>query len=173
MFEGQPFWLAFAGFFVIAMLRANATYWIGRAARSGVGRRTAGAAEPVGERPQGRARLARAEHLVSRYGGPAVALSFLTVGVQTAINASAGALRMPLRRYLPAVTVGALIWATLYATIGAAVRDAWTSGATRALVPAVVAVALIAGATVIARRRRDPQRTPDAEQGPGEPRDSA
>lgn len=34
-----------------------------------------------------------------------VALSFLTVGFQTLVNLAAGAARMPLRRYLPAMVV--------------------------------------------------------------------
>jgi membrane protein DedA with SNARE-associated domain len=69
--------------------------------------------------------VARAEGWVRRFGPPAVALGFLTVGVQTAINAAAGMLRMPLRRFLPAVAVGALLWAVLYTTVGLAVVDAW------------------------------------------------
>ena len=60
-----------------------------------------------------------------RFGAPAVTLGFLTVGVQTAINASAGMLRMPQRRFLPAVTLGALLWSLVYTTVGFTVVDAW------------------------------------------------
>lgn len=143
VFDGLPFWQAFLGLFAVAMLRANATYWIGRGVRAGAAR---------GERPV-RPGVLRAEAVVSRYGAPAVALSFLTVGVQTAINLAAGALRMPVRRYLPAVTVGALIWATLYSTIGAAILEAWLGGAWRALWPALLAVTVIAAATWWVRHR--------------------
>jgi membrane protein DedA with SNARE-associated domain len=49
----------------------------------------------------------------------------MTVGIQTAVNASAGVARMPVLRYLPAVVVGCLIWATIYSTVGMAVIYAW------------------------------------------------
>ena len=42
---------------------------------------------------------------MARFGAPLVTLSFLTVGVQTVLNAAAGGLRMPLRRYTPAAIV--------------------------------------------------------------------
>jgi membrane protein DedA with SNARE-associated domain len=32
---------------------------------------------------------------------------------------------MPLRRYVPALTVGAILWAFLYATVGLATLAAW------------------------------------------------
>ena len=60
----------------------------------------------------------RARVIMATWGVAAVPLSFLTIGLQTAINFSAGAMRMPVRRYLPAVIVGSLIWATIYATAG-------------------------------------------------------
>jgi membrane protein DedA with SNARE-associated domain len=45
-------------------------------------------------------------------------VSFLTVGFQTLINLAAGVTRMSLRHYLPAVVVGSVMWAFVYATIG-------------------------------------------------------
>ena len=65
------------------------------------------------------------QQLVARWGAPVVIVSFLTVGIQTLVNLAAGVLRMPLRRYLPALTVGAIIWAFLYATVGFATFAAW------------------------------------------------
>ena len=62
--------------------------------------------------------MLRAQRLSARLGIVAVPLSFLTIGVQTAINFSAGFTLMPLRRYLPAVIVGCLLWALLYSTVG-------------------------------------------------------
>jgi membrane protein DedA with SNARE-associated domain len=87
---------------------------------------------------------------VRRFGAPAVTLGFLTVGVQTAINASAGMLRMPQRRFLPAVTLGALLWAVLYTTVGFTVVDAWLGGV--AWWWAVVALAVVATIVVVSRR---------------------
>lgn len=119
----QPFAIAFSTLFVIVMLRANATYWLGRGALRG-GRLS----ERFAHRLEGPT-MQRAQRLSARYGVIAVPLSFLTVGVQTAINFSAGFTVMPLRRYLPAVTVGCVLWALLYSTVGmvgwAAIATLW------------------------------------------------
>ena len=54
-----------------------------------------------------------------------VALSFLTVGFQTAANAAAGLTGMPAKRYLPALAIGGLAWAFIYATVGLVAFMAW------------------------------------------------
>ncbi|HIZ99310.1 MAG TPA: VTT domain-containing protein [Candidatus Janibacter merdipullorum] len=140
----------FGGLFVIVMLRANATYWIGRGAAAGTRRWRAseGTPSPAWQ---------RARRLVNRWGPIAVVFCFLTVGIQTAVNATAGVTRMPLRRYLPAVTLGSVIWASVYATAGLAAARAWLAAAARSPVAAtVVAVLLVVGvvALVVHRRRR-------------------
>ena len=140
----------FGGLFVIVMLRANATYWIGRGAAAGTRRWRAseGTPSPAWQ---------RARRLVNRWGPIAVVFCFLTVGIQTAVNATAGVTRMPLRRYLPAVTLGSVIWASVYATAGLAAVRAWLAAAARSPVAAtVVAVLLVVGvvALVVHRRRR-------------------
>lgn len=118
-----PFAIAFGTLFLIVLLRANATYWLGRGALRGgkLSRRLA-------HRLEGPA-MQRARALAARYGVVAVPLSFLTVGVQTAINFSAGFTVMPLRRYLPAVAAGCVLWALLYSTVGmvgwAAIATLW------------------------------------------------
>lgn len=108
----QPFAVAFASLFVIVMLRANATYWLGRGALYG-----GTLSEKLAHRLEGPT-MKRAQHFAARFGVIAVPLSFLTIGIQTAINFSAGFTRMPLRRYLPAVIVGCVLWALLYSTVG-------------------------------------------------------
>lgn len=113
-----PYPLTVATLFVIVMVRANATYWVGRAARAGATRTRL-------RRALSSAGFVRAQRLVGRWGAPVVTLSFLTVGIQTVVNLAAGATRMPLRRYLPAVTVGGVIWAFLYATAGFVTFAAW------------------------------------------------
>ncbi|AVZ38588.1 MULTISPECIES: DedA family protein [unclassified Dietzia] len=121
----QPYPIAFGLLFVIVMLRANATYWLGRGALSG-GRLS----DRVARHLEGR-HMQRAQKLSARYGVVAVPLSFLTVGVQTAINFSAGFTRMPLTRYLPAVVVGCALWALLYSTVGmvgwSAITTLWST----------------------------------------------
>ncbi len=117
-----PLAAAFAVLFVIVMARANATYWIGRGLRTGADRSRWGVRLDS-------SRMPRAQHLVAAWGPVAVTLSFMTIGLQTAINACAGAMRMPMRRYLPAVVAGSLLWATIYSALGTALV-----GAVRALV---------------------------------------
>jgi membrane protein DedA with SNARE-associated domain len=129
--------------FVVAFARAGTTYAIARGLRGASDRRSSLLSRPM---------VQRAEETVRRYGAPAVALSFLTVGIQTAINAAAGALKMPLARYLPALAFGALVWGVLYATVGMAVvlsvlGNGW------ALVGVVTVLGAVALMTRLARRR--------------------
>ncbi|GAA4903073.1 hypothetical protein GCM10025789_22350 [Tessaracoccus lubricantis] len=106
-----PLALVVSALFVIVMLRANATYWLGRGIAAGA-RRTRLV------RLMESRHYATGERWLNRWGAPAVSVSFLTVGIQTMVNLAAGATRMPLRRYLPAVTVGCIMWAFLYGTVG-------------------------------------------------------
>ena len=131
-----------------AFVRGTATYWVGRGVRAGGSRSRW--AEHL-DRPVVR----RAEGWVRRFGAPAVTLGFLTVGVQTAINASAGMLRMPQCRFLPAVTLGALLWAVVYTTVGFTVVDAWLGDI--AWWWALVALAVVVGLVLVSRRL---ERTP-------------
>lgn len=141
--EGWPVWAVFIFFFCGAFVRGNAMYWIGRAIRTG-GAKSRWAT--LLERPG----MAKAEQLVARFGPPAIPLGHLTVGVQSAINITAGVLRMPQSRWLPAIVVGALLWAAIYTTVGLAIlaallgRVQWWW--------AVIAV-LVIGAIVLVSRR--------------------
>ena len=133
---------------VVAFLRGGATYAVGRLARG------AGARAERTRRLLERPGMARAEQVVSRWGAPVVAVSFLTVGFQSLVNAAAGVLQMPLRRYLPGLLVGALIWAGIYVTIGLAVLQAWMASKNGLwLIGAVLAVALVTGLTTLLHRR--------------------
>ncbi len=143
-------------FFCGALARGSATYWAGRALRYGGGRSRFA-------RHLDRPAVVRAEAFVRRFGAPAVAVSFLTIGFQTAVNAAAGALQMPWWRYLPGVVVGALFWATIYTTIGFAVLQAWFGNHPGPwLAGALGAVAVTVLATLVGRRRRD-RRLPSAD----------
>ena len=132
-----PFVWAFLILFVIVMLRSNGTYWAGRALAAG-GRKTK--LQKHLDSPA----VVRAEKIIARWGAPAVSVSFLTIGIQTAVNMSAGLGRMPLSRYIPATVVGSIAWACIYATIGLAAFDAAlaaAAGSPLALIVSVVAVA--------------------------------
>ncbi|MBB4933648.1 membrane protein DedA with SNARE-associated domain [Lipingzhangella halophila] len=146
--EGRPMWLVYAALFVIAFARTQATYWIGRSVDAGV-RRTR-YAERLGDR------LERAHRLINRFGPPAVTLSYMTVGVQTAVHLAAGAMRMHFARYLAAMLPGCALWAAIYSLGGMAVLAVWwnmflDSPALATTVAALVAAVLV-GALLVRRR---------------------
>lgn len=146
-----PFPLVVAALFVIVMLRANATFWIGRLGSVGARRtRLATLLDSPG--------YVRATERIDSYGAPVVTLSFLTIGFQTLVNLAAGATGMKLRHYLPAVAIGAVIWALLYATLGTVGVDLlgrlYTYSPILAISTFVVAGTLIAGYVIWQFRRR-------------------
>ena len=100
-----PLLAAVAFLYVVIWARAGGTYLVGRGARKAANR---GRVKKLLESTS----VQRATELVNRWGPIAVVLCFFTVGIQTAVNATAGLTRMPLRRYLPAVTLGSIVWAT-------------------------------------------------------------
>ncbi|QTE28467.1 DedA family protein [Pengzhenrongella sicca] len=154
-----------AALFVIVLLRAQATYWLGRAVRSSTVRLGRGH-PPTGwwgrvvmavERWSRSAGGRRALALVRRWGALAVTLSFFTVGVQTAVNAAAGLSRMPFARYLLAMAPGCLAWALIYATVGFAAfygAVALAAGSPWALAGAAALLAAGVAALAVRRRRR-------------------
>ncbi|MGQ4526703.1 DedA family protein [Dermabacteraceae bacterium P13136] len=111
--ESLPFELAFLFLYGVIILRAGGTYLLGRGAISLANR---GRVQDFLNSP----RVVNATEKVNLYGAPLVALSFLTVGFQTAANAAAGVTRMPYVRYIPALLIGGAAWAFIYATVGLA-----------------------------------------------------
>lgn len=109
--DGPWIWV-WVALFCIVFCRAGGTYLIGRAARSGMAR-----FKPV-QKIMASTVYRRAERALDRWGPPAVAVSFVTVGFQTAMNLAAGVVRMRWFRYLPALILGGAVWATIYTTIG-------------------------------------------------------
>ncbi|MEV7281412.1 VTT domain-containing protein [Streptomyces sp. NPDC093111] len=136
--------------YLIILLRAGGTFAIGWLAGAGA-RRSRFAGRISSERFQ------RAERAIQRWGAPVVAVSFLTVGFQTAANFLAGSMRMPLPRYLPALFVGGAAWALIYATAGLGVLHVLGrlfAERTALGVSAVAALLLAVCAVVVYRRRR-------------------
>ncbi len=134
--RGWPYPVAVAMLFVVALLRAGATYALGRAAQTGA-RRTRIA------RLVARPRFTQVQDLVARWGAPLVTASFLTVGIQTLVNLVAGMTQMPLRRYVPALAAGSLLWGLLYATVGFAGLTAWWQLYQRSPLAALVLLVLV------------------------------
>lgn len=135
--------------YVIVLLRAGGTFAVGWLA--GAGARRSRFAERISS-----AKFRRAERAIQRWGAPVVAVSFLTVGFQTAANFLAGSMRMPLRRYLPALFVGGAAWALIYATAGLGVLAVLGRlfAERTALGLSAVAVLLAVCGVVVYRRRR-------------------
>ncbi|MEV0375709.1 hypothetical protein AB0I10_39215 [Streptomyces sp. NPDC050636] len=105
--------LTAAGLYVIVLLRAGGTFALGWLAGAGTRRGRLAKRMRISS-----AKFRSAEQAIQRWGAPVVAVSFLTVGFQTAANFLAGSMRMPLPRYLPALFLGGAGWALAYATVG-------------------------------------------------------
>jgi membrane protein DedA with SNARE-associated domain len=140
--RGWPYPVAVATLFLVVLLRAGATYALGRAAQTGA-RRTRIA------KLMARPGFTRVQELVARWGAPLVTASFLTVGIQTLVNLVAGMTQMPLRRYLPALALGSLLWGFLYATVGFATFSAWRElyaryPTTTIVITVILAIGLVA-----------------------------
>lgn len=136
-----PYLAIVGALFVIVFLRASATYWLGLLINRGAERTRA-------SKMMSTPGYQRAVQQLNQWGPPILAASFLTIGFQTLVNLAAGAMRMPMTRYLPAVTVGSGLWAFLYGTAGTAGAEAlgmvWERNPALAVVLGVVTVAALA-----------------------------
>lgn len=152
--EAMPLWLAFVVMFCIVAARVQLTYWAGRGATT-LGERRLNFVARIGT-----VQRTRGARLIERYGPFAVTLSFLTVGLQTAVNFLAGATRMPFGRYLVSMLIGSALWAVIWTVGGLGVVWAWLTLSSRApfLAAAVVVVAVV-GIVLLIRRRRALNRT--------------
>lgn len=140
LLAGRPLVWAVLAFWAIGLARGTATFALGRGASAGADRTrlsrwTQG---PTSE---------RARAFVDRFGPLAVALCYLTVGLQTAVLVTAGAGRMRWSRFLPAAALGALAWGAVYATVGFTVL--WGVAASLAGRPWAAPVALAAVGVVL------------------------
>ena len=157
-----PLGVAVAGLFVIVMARSHGTYWAGR----GVVRGAQAVHEQEGAPGWWHATIRRLEtwtdrrsaqrglDLVRRWGPIAVSLAYLTVGLQTAIFAAAGLVKMPYLRFAIASVPGALVWAVVWATIGfGAVWGAISLFATSPWALAGAVLLVLVGVAVVVRRR--------------------
>ena len=123
---GVPVGIAVVVLFAIVIARSHGTYWAARGVVRG--------AQQVHENDRGpgwwRTAMERLEawtstraaqrglDLVRRWGPVAVTLAYLTIGLQTAIFAAAGLVRMPYLRFAIASVPGAIVWAVVWATVG-------------------------------------------------------
>jgi membrane protein DedA with SNARE-associated domain len=157
-------WLAL---YCIVLLRAGGTYAVGRFVRGGM-TRFSGVRRTLDSE-----RYRKAEARLNGWGPPVVALSFLTIGLQTLMNLAAGTTRMPLIRYLPALAIGGAAWATIYSTVGFIGFEALAFAYSRAPVLTVALVIAFLGllaAMVFVKRRPSDSRASRAEASEDSPR---
>ncbi|MBC7289895.1 MAG: hypothetical protein H5T83_00990 [Actinotalea sp.] len=157
--ESWPFVWLYLFFVLGAALRSQALYWLGRGVAAGALRTR------WSERLDG-PRTRRAVRLIERWGMPVVPLSFLTVGLQSAVHGASGLLRLHWLRYtlwsVPGWLVWALVWTgggtvAVYGAVALAARSPW------ALVGVLlVAVAAVTVLVLRRRRRREAEEAVDA-----------
>ena len=156
-FAREGIWF-FVFLFMVVLLRAQSTYWLARAAASGAVLATGrqgflGAVARWFDGPVPRKGAA----MLDKWGVIVIPLCFLTVGIQTAVNAGAGLVRMRWSTYTIAMIPGCVLWALLYglgtlAIFAAAIRA--VAGSPWGWAGLALIVALIAAKTVWGRRKR-------------------
>lgn len=158
--DGSSVAIIFAFFFAVVLVRTQATYWLARAVATQALTRITPRSRLMtkAQRWSAKDSVQYGMRLINSWGVIAVTLSFFAFGLKTVVNGAAGLTRMPFGRYLPAMLLGCLIHATIYATVGAAAWGAALSalagspwGALGLL--AVVAVVVLAGRRVGQRVR--------------------
>ena len=156
-FAREGIWL-FVFLFVVVFFRAQATYWLARGAASSAVLATGrqgflGAIARWFDGPVPRKGAA----MLDKWGIIAIPLCFLTVGIQTAINAGAGLVRMRWSTYTIAMIPGCVLWALLYglgtlAVFAAAIRA--VAGSPWGWAGLALIIALIGAKIVWGRRKR-------------------
>lgn len=113
-FAREGIWL-FVFLFMVVLFRAQLTYWLARGAASGAVRANGhhgfvGAVARWFDGPIPRQGAA----ILNKWGIIVIPMSFLTVGIQTAVNAGAGLVRMRWSTYTFAMIPGCILWSLLY-----------------------------------------------------------
>ena len=156
-FAREGIWL-FVFLFVVVLVRAQLTYWLARGAASGAVLASSrkgflGSVARWFDGPIPRKGAA----MLDKWGIIVIPLCFLTVGVQTAVNAAAGLVRMRWGVYTLAMIPGCVLWALLYglgtlAVFAAAIRA--VAGSPWGWAGLALIVTLIAAKIAWGRRKR-------------------
>jgi membrane protein DedA with SNARE-associated domain len=109
-----------------------------------------------------KARLETAEAWFNKYGAAAVFLSRMIPGFRTLVSFPAGAVRMPLRKFVACTTAGCLIWNAFLIYIGFYIGANWreVAGVSRYLIVLALAAVLVALIVFLARRRNSAMSEP-------------
>lgn len=158
--DGYPFWFVFVFLYLVATLRGQGTYWLGRLVtdqtlkriRPKPGWQTAAHAALSGEGSR------RGVQAIHRWGLPVIPLCYLTIGFQTMVLAGAGLLRMRWVVFTLVQIPGALAWATIYSTVGFAMWNAALAAAAGSPwgIAGILAVTALVAWTIWHRRSRQP-----------------
>ena len=154
--ENLGWWAVYIFLFGVVLFRAQGTYWLGRWARKG----TEATATSVHPRAASAARKLSgpaadsARRYLERWGFVGIPASFLTVGFQTMVNATAGFIRMRWDLYTVAMIPGCLAWAGIYTLVSFSLVEAWTRSPVLLGVGLAALAGLIAAAFIITRQRR-------------------
>ncbi len=107
--------LLYGFLFVVIFFRAQGTYWLARFAAAGAltGENSSGIRGAVARWFNGPVPR-RGSALLKKWGLIIIPLCFLTAGVQTAVIAGAGLVRLDWRTFTVAMLPGCAIWAALY-----------------------------------------------------------
>ena len=156
----QPFWIAVIALTVVAAVRSQCTYWLGRAVRAGL-LRGQWAKRFDNDRINGA--IAKLE----RWGWPLIPLSFFTVGFQTAVHLAAGLIGWRWLTYTLASIPGWISWGFIYAAGGLALFAGLWALVTRSPWLAAAVVVIVVAAIVFLvmwRRRRRSAASPSPEE---------
>ncbi len=154
--EDLGWWAVFIFLIGVVFFRAQGTYWLGRWARTAAESRSQSRnprAASIARKLSGPG-AERARGYLERWGFVGIPASFLTVGFQTMVNASAGFIRMRWDLYTVAMIPGCLIWGALYTAVTYSLVEAWAHSPWLLAAGVLAVAALLAGAFAITRRRR-------------------
>lgn len=154
--EDLGWWAVFLFLFGVVFFRAQGTYWLGRWARNGAESRS----QSTNPRAASMARRLsgpgadRARGYLERWGFLGIPASFLTVGFQTMVNASAGFIRMRWDLYTVAMIPGCIAWGAIYTLVTFSLVEAWAHSPLLLVAGIFAFAALLGAAFAVTRRRR-------------------
>ena len=100
--------------------------------------------------------LEAAEKWFNKHGSVMVFVSRLIPGFRTTFSFPAGAVRMPLKKFVALTTAGCFLWSAVLVYLGVYLGENWklVAGASRYIILAAVAVAIIVVAFYLVKSRR-------------------
>jgi membrane protein DedA with SNARE-associated domain len=144
------FWLVILVSTVAGILGSLIDYYVGLKGTNILARR-----KTVQKLLYDQGRMDTAEIWFKKYGAPAVFLCRLIPGFRTLISFPAGALKMPLARFITYTTIGCLIWNIVLVSIGVYVGANWreVTSTVRYLIIIIAIIAVVIVLLWLIRRK--------------------